>query len=396
MVPALSAITTLLLLPVIARVGGADGWLAVGVGQSVGAMAAIAIALGWTLHGPRLVAGRSLRVARLVFIQSVHQRTLSSLVVLPLAGASAVLLAHDAPYTVVTLAAMLSMAVGGFSPGWYWVGIGRPLELLLYEALPRLVGNILSVPIVIVTGDVLWYPVISTVSTASAYLVHSRSMKVPLPRPTRASLASTVAAMRANTFSAATTITASLYTSASVSLVSAIVPTRPAVEFLTGDRIYKISVQMIGVAGNSLQGWVSEPKNRAQFVSRARISVALHCVLGAAGGMVLVLVGPWFSAALLGEEVAVSQQVMIGYGVAFFALAVNSGLGRTVLAALGLQRTIFLSTAAGALIGFPSLVVGAATLGAVGASAAVALAEVTVVGVQVGALVWRRWGHAHR
>ncbi|MCA1603939.1 MAG: hypothetical protein LC775_00285, partial [Acidobacteria bacterium] len=55
-VPALATVTPLIVTPVISRTAGAEGIVAIAVGQSVGAVTGIAVALSWPLIGPALVA----------------------------------------------------------------------------------------------------------------------------------------------------------------------------------------------------------------------------------------------------------------------------------------------------------------------------------------------------
>ena len=90
--PLLSSLTPFLLLPYIARVGGEGTWNALAVGQAVGSLAAILVALGWTLSGPARVAGTSdPELRRHLYAISLLTRLVAFAVCLPILAVVAAL-----------------------------------------------------------------------------------------------------------------------------------------------------------------------------------------------------------------------------------------------------------------------------------------------------------------
>src|SRR3546814_9949785 len=55
-VPALAAISPLIVLPFVSRLAGPGGWASAIAGESIGTFAAIAIGYGWAAIGPALIA----------------------------------------------------------------------------------------------------------------------------------------------------------------------------------------------------------------------------------------------------------------------------------------------------------------------------------------------------
>lgn len=50
--PLIGMLAPIVVLPIVARVGGPLGWQSIGVGQSVGVVASIAVMWGWWATGP--------------------------------------------------------------------------------------------------------------------------------------------------------------------------------------------------------------------------------------------------------------------------------------------------------------------------------------------------------
>src|SRR3712207_2103483 len=82
--PLLSFLAPLLLLPIIARRGGVDGWAAVVIGQAVGGLAAVLVLYGWNLAGPVRVASADLEERRRLFAVALYCKVLVCLAVLPI------------------------------------------------------------------------------------------------------------------------------------------------------------------------------------------------------------------------------------------------------------------------------------------------------------------------
>jgi hypothetical protein len=373
-----------MLLPLLARYGGAEGWVSLAIGQSVGGFAAILIVFGWTLIGPKRIAGKAASEATGQYWASLVQRSAIAVVALPLA---IIVSAALSPAGHVGLSVSMALAAGlaGFSPAWFWVGSGTPRSMVVFEAIPRLVATLTAFLALLLTQDLIWYPILLTVSALIGYIWFSARVLSP-DVVKQFPLRYIFSQFKSNILPALTVLTSGAYTSITVGLVTAFTPLRASTEFVSGDKLYRLGTQAIAITGNAFQGWVSEHEDVAVGTKRMRSALYLNIALGVAGGLALALIGPWFSALLFSPELAVGTPVMVFFGLAYFWLSVNSALGRLILTPLDLNKAVLISTVAGALLGVPGIVYGASQFGALGAAVAVAGAECVVTLVQLGAL----------
>lgn len=156
-IPLISLLTPLVALPLLARSVTVQDFVSVAVGQSVGALGALVVAYGWSVTGPAEVARCDPQQRPALWRESVRTRFLVYVVVAPAALVGARLVDPGESW----LAGIVAVAslVGGMTVTWYAVGTGRPGILALYDAMPRAVGNLTGVGMVVLTGWVALFPV---------------------------------------------------------------------------------------------------------------------------------------------------------------------------------------------------------------------------------------------
>jgi len=375
----LSAIGPLALLPLVARFSDQAEWAALGIGQSVGAFLALPVLFGWNLVGPTRVARASTTERSVLYRQSLVVRLLAFAVCAPLGIIAASLLA---PAGSQTLAATMtvSMMLVGLSPAWFCVGAGRPAWLALFDAGPRLIATFLAIPLVLLTGSVFPYPVGIGLATAAGVLAFTWRHR-PSPTERWPSLRQSTQAVAGDLGPAATVTIAGAYSAAPVAIAGAVLPVGPLAEFVSAERIYRFALVSVTTLSDSVQGWVSEVHGR-DAERRGAAALAAHAGLGLAGLVIIVLLGPWLSAVLFGDDLAVGRATFVGLGVAFLAISLNTSLGKHLLVPMGRTGVVLLSTVVGAVIGVASIAVFGRLYGAPGAAAAFAVSEVAVTAVQ--------------
>lgn len=100
----------------------------------------------------------------------------------------------DADSRTLAVAVAVAVALGGFSPSWFCIGEGNPRALLVFDAAPKLAASALSLPILALTQQVIWYPVLLVALTLPSFAIHASRVFRGLdpeatgPRPTRAVL----------------------------------------------------------------------------------------------------------------------------------------------------------------------------------------------------------------
>ncbi|WP_147252352.1 polysaccharide biosynthesis C-terminal domain-containing protein [Blastococcus sp. TF02A-30] len=381
--PLISIVGQLTLIPVIASVGGATGWAAVGLGQALGAGAATVLQYGWGFTGPRLLVplGDHDR-GRLLWL-SMLSRLLVAGLVLPVTAAAAAVLAPDGHRWLAALTA-LGAATFGLSAFWYFVGVGRAGLAARYETVPRLVVLLGAALVVLLTQDVLWYAVIFLVGqTLIIVWLTARLAVVSLSRDT---WAAALRALRTQRAAAATDVVVALTQSMPTSIVAWAAPGALAT-FSAGDRIVKLAQSGIQPLFNAFQGWVSEAPG-GHMAPRMRLAVAATSTGGLLGGVAFAIGLPPVDRVLFAGEVPVGYDVAVWFGVVLALYALTSSFNFNVLAPVGRTGHILRSATTGAVVAILGVAALAHEFGAVGGAAGVALAQLSILAVQV--LAWRQ------
>lgn len=385
--PFLSLITPFIFLPLLARFAGVDAWVAIAVGQSIGAAFALVVALGYSTVGPSLVAlaskdsrpeilASSLRARLVVFVPAV---ILSCLVAAAVAPAS-----HRLDASLMSAA----MTLSGLSSSWYMIGLGRAGLIAVYEILPRMVATILAVLPLIFLGDVTWYPSLligASLVSVIGFAVRTAGWSA-LGRPRTGELNRVV---RENRTAVITEVAAGSYNSLAVTFVASAGDAAQAARYVSGDKLYRIGQYSVSALGNALQGWVVE-ESRNHFTRRVQRAWVLHAMLGVIGLVVFTLAGPELSGVLFGSQVAIDRMTAVGFGVATLGIALGTALGRVTLVGLGARREFMTSVLIGAAVGVPSILIFASLWGASGGAWGLALGEAASVTAQT-IFVVRRW-----
>ena len=388
--PFLSLITPFLFLPLLARIAGVDAWLAIAVGQSVGGFLALFVALGYNTIGPTIVALAAPPDRAALLVNSVRARVA---VVLPAIVVAAGLAALIAPASNRIDAALMSVAMvlTGLSSAWYMIGLGRAGLIVLYEILPRTAATVVAALVLLLAGQVIWYPVL-LIAAAVVGTAGFLARTVRLGDLRRSQAGGIRAAFRSNRSALATEVAAGAYNSLAVTFVSVTASVGQAAAYVSGDKLYRMGQYSSSALGNALQGWVVE-HDRSQFVSRARRALLLHSALGLAGLLAFALVGSWLSGLLFGRAVAIDEVTALGFGVAALGISLGTALGRVILVGLGAYRQFLTSVLIGALVGVPAILALSVQFGAAGGAWGLALGEAASVTCQAIFTV-RRWPRA--
>lgn len=385
--PFLSLLTPFLFLPILARVAGPDAWLAIAVGQSIGAFAALFVALGYNTIGPTAVALEPTATRSVVLERSIRPRLAVFVPVVVVAAAAAAVAAPE-NYRLEAALMAIALTLSGLSAGWYMVGLGRAGLIVVYELLPRIVATSIAALALLWFSAVVWYPILLIAAAlfgAGAFVLRTigvRALLAPAPGAVRRQFVE-------NRVALTTEIAAGAYNSLAVTFVSLAAPTTQAASFVSGDKLYRIGQYSVSALGNALQGWVVEDQ-REHFRRRARASLTLHLILGFFGMLAFVLIGPWLSGFLFGEAVAIDSATAFGLGVATLGISMGTALGRVLLIGLGARREFMISVVSGALVGVPAVIALASSFGAAGGAWGLAIGELVSVTLQA-IFVILRW-----
>jgi hypothetical protein len=372
---------SLLLIPIIASVSGASGWASAALGQSLGAAAATILQYGWGFMGPTMLVGLDAEQrARLLWV-GILSRLVVACALVPVAVTAAVLLA---PAGRENLAALTAVAGGvfGLSSLWFFVGTGRPGLAARYETIPRVGALLMAAVVVLLTRNVMWYPVVFLVGqTAAVVTLTARLASVSFSRATWAAAFQALKDQRA---AAATDVIVAVAQSLPVSILAGVAPAALP-PFAAGDRVQKLGQSGIQPLFNAFQGWVSEGAHAEQRI-RMRTAVRITFLCGATAGLAVAAGLPLFGHVLFAGKISVGYAVSVPTGLTLALYSLSSAVNFNVLAPAARAGSILRSTAAAALVVTAGMFTLPPLLGAAGGALSMAASQLAAVCVQ-----WRTW-----
>ncbi|MEV7693159.1 polysaccharide biosynthesis protein [Microbacterium sp. NPDC089189] len=372
----------------ISRLVGDDGWANVNSGQAIGLLAMVGVLFGWSVIGPVRVARAVDPHERAVILaESLRSRAWTALLAVPAAGV-VTFFVSSSDYRVESVMLAVAMAIGGFTPAWFCIGEGNPRALMLFDGVPKLAASALSLPVLLLTGQIFWYPIILVLLTVPAFATHAVMVRrghdpagVPA-RPTRRVLASLVP-------TAAIDAAGNAYGSTAIPIATVGLPATEASAFASADRVYRIGLLAVIAVGNAFQAWVLDP---AASDRRRRHVVAFGALggLGAVGGVAIAALGPWATAVVFGPAVAAEPLPCLLFGLAFFFISCGTPLIRNLLIPAGRFRLVFTATVISAVVGVTTMLLGSIAGSGTGVALGVALAEAVSVSILL-VPAWRQF-----
>jgi len=374
-------IAPLLVLPVVVRLIGVDGWVGLSLGYAIGAVAAIAINYGWPITGPSRVAAASEAEAAKVFAESLVMRATVAIPVLAIAVLVATLLTPPA-HRGLAGAMTAAMASSGMASNWYYIGRGLANGILHYEAIPKLAASLLTIPLVQLTHVAMIYPVLLLCGTLGGVLLSTRQIMSGHRDVTRFA-----PGMKGRYTSyglvAASGVLGAGYTSLALPMMQVAGTSLVQVANFAGSfRLRSMTQAAIAAATMALQGWVSEEDQELTRRHRMRVALLTNTGIGGLTGLTLFLVGPWLSTIVFGDAARVSYTLSALTGLACVPYAVSASLSFHILAPLGRERSVALSRIVATAVGVPLIFAATKQGGANGAGAALLISECVVVLLQ--------------
>jgi hypothetical protein len=381
--PAVSLMSNLVVLPILSGRFGEAGWSSVILGQAIGAAASVICALAWPMEGPHLVS-RARPAQRLaMYRSSVRQRTAAVAAASPVLVTVCLVAGPSMP--VVCVLSAVGTALNALSPAWYFVGVSRPSRFLIAEGGPRLVVNLAGIGLVALLP--LWsYPValivgmVATLAIASLLVHRDAGVGAPdsssdgQPPPTPIGGRIPLLAVLARGADAGS----SYLTGPLVALVAA--PAYPV--YAAVDRLSQSLVNVMSTATQGLTAWIGET---ADGVRPRRLAGAVLLAMILAGLAFIVFS---FSAPLL-LHYLFAGTVEVSPLIAFLTAAIVSGafllrsLSLILLVPQGLAGSAYRLLLVGAFVGLPSVGVAAASRGSTGALLAAAIVPWIIVAAQL-------------
>lgn len=380
-VPLISFIAPLFLLPIIPNVFGLAAWGAVGTAQAVGTVCAIIAGFGWNISGgARIALSADDATRRRIFGDSFWCR---GLLVLAAGFVGAAISSALVPAEFRLVAALVTVATtaAAMTVVWYAVGVGNARVVLLFETVPVSICVALAIPLLLLTEQLLWYPVLTLAGfLVGPLLLNLRLYRRPVPPFSKERI---LREYRANVSVAAAETIGGSYTSAPIPLAQGLLGSAASGQATSADKFYRIALFAITVLSNTLQKWVLEVSYEHGRLRRHVMAFALHGLLAVLGGAALALLGPVFSTLLFGADATPGLAVFLGFGATFALTSLTTPFIRNVLVPAGLNRYVLFGTLGAAVVGLPLMIAGA-QWGLGGIIAGLAASELVILAV-VGA-----------
>ncbi|GAA1926444.1 hypothetical protein GCM10009775_18250 [Microbacterium aoyamense] len=373
LLPALAAVSPLLVLPLVARSAGPGGWASAIAGESIGTFAAIVVGYGWVAIGPALVsiAADGAERARL-YRESLVVRLLIAAATLPvLAVACWFVASPGAEWLTVLMGVQGALIALSFT--WYSAGVGRPSTIVVYDAIPRLLAAAASAIAIAATGIVEIFPLSGIAVTLIGTGIFSLRLlrRNPGPWPTRSSIGGL---FRRGLPVALNDAALSAYSSVPAPLVNVTAPPLAAAGFASADKLFKLGAVLPFTLANALQSWIAEVTATAR-ARRMRMALAAHAGFGVLGGIVLAVFGPWVSRVMFGDEAAAGFDLLVAMGVVFAFLSLRTSMTRHVMFPAGRTAVVMRATLVATAVGVPVMIALAILIGPLGAAIGYALTE---------------------
>jgi O-antigen/teichoic acid export membrane protein len=382
--PLLASLASFILLPIIARVGGAPAWNSLAVGQAVGAIAAIVIALGWPLTGPAAVASASeATVRRRHYAVSFLTRSLVFVCAVPVMAIALMFTSGAGQFWVAFLMAC-AQAAAGLTPAWYCIATGHAGRIAKYDVVPRMIATLGVIPLLFATGEIYFYPLALLVLglAGTMWFNKDHTSRQDFNGLTLPAVVREIWGLRAG---AGITVAAGAYASTPVLVVQFAASAAGLAAFVSAEKLYRIGQLATAALGNSLQGWVSE--FGADHRERRKFSLMALTGLGLAGWLIMALLGPWASTLLFGAALAADFWTCFWFGLSFLLVCVTTSTGAHWLVPAKRMRVVFSSTIAGAVVGLPAMMILSTLMGGQGGALGLVIGEIAVTAIQVRAIL---------
>ena len=367
LLPAMSLLASLVLLPVISNLYGSDGWVTLGVGQSIGAVVSVVVSLAWPVIGGNLVSvAETLEARRSIFRSSIISRLIMMSILLVIAVPATILIAGR--YPLETVLFMIGTAGNGLTASWYYAGIGEPRHVVVNEGIVRLVAYAISLGGLLLGGGLIWYAGVMALSGVAMLVLNWRqamgSSKLRIPGQFAAGMR-TIRSQFAGTTSR---VLQAFFWFGGPTVFSLVAPGSLAT-FAALDQVQKASNNALGVSPMAFVSWVgSAPREDRR--RRMRLSMTVILAIAVAAVVGYVVVSPFLLDFLFAGELETTPLLTVLMVLLIALLLIVRSVEFLILVPLGYEKQIYRGNTIASVIGFGLLAVGALTFGVLGGLAA--------------------------
>lgn len=376
-----STLVGVLAIPIVIRIAGTEAWAVQAVCQSVASLFGVLVGFGWGTTGPSMVAGTPPDKRFQLFADSMASRVYLFVLGAPVMAALMVVLQPE--YLNLVVLGSFAYLLPSVGAAWYFVGESRPGRLFFFDATPQLLGTLVGIIGLSLTGRIevlvlcqLVFNLTGVIVSAIVVLSKGKGLyRVNM------NLKQSFSRLSHQSHGVITAATGSLYVNLPLIAVSAWLPLQLDLYTMI-DRLFRYSVTAFSPILQFIQGWIPEGGSEGL---RHRIERALQAgiMFGILGGAALLLLSPTVSSLLSDGKLVTPASLSTPVAISFFSVALSQILGLACLVIIGRGAALAKSTVLGALAGAPLIVVAALITDVSGVAWAVAASEIVVTVYQL-------------
>ena len=369
-------------VPVVIAVAGAEAWGRVAVAQAMGLLFETFVSFGWPVVGAaEIAASDSERREALVRAAFASRVLLAVPAAFVIGGLTFTGLTGAVDPWVEVIAAMAPV-IGGLGLSWVFVGESSPSRYNLFDVLPRVVGTVVGLILIGLTGHLLAF-VLSQFAgqAASVVLSHAacvRRYATPERRKLRQSLGLGFATAGPG---AASALVSSAYQNAPLVIIGLVASPGEVAIYALADRFLKLGALGVVPVTQTAQSWVPAASGAEQLRARIRVTVMATAVVSLIVVGLMALLVPFGGTLLSAGDVTISTSLAAAVGTALGALLLGAVVGRACLVPMKMARAIAWAPLAALVVGVPAQYGLGSVLGALGVGLGLALSEVVAAAV---------------
>lgn len=343
---ALNGAMSLITIPIVTGIAGADHWASMATGQAIGASFAVVVIFGWGLTGPVTVAGTPAARRPAMYLDSLLARFV---LLAPVLVAQLLVTIAIVPHQkLVAYVAGVAMTLAGASANWFFIGEGSAGRFLVLDTVPRVAGTLAGALLLAATGDLLLFAAAqltgSVVALSASAVVILRGRGLDYRDAART--ARIAATLREQRHGILATGMMAAFTPAVLAIVAVAAPAAlPA--FVLADRLAKFGGMAVSPLLQMFQGWVPAATGDER-VRRTRLAGAVTATIALGSGVAYTLLLPAAADLLAHGQISYSPSAAIAFGL-IAAVYIGSSFASTVALMAGRVRLV----AFAAVIGVP-------------------------------------------
>lgn len=343
---ALNGAMSLITIPIVTGIAGADHWASMATGQAIGASFAVVVIFGWGLTGPVTVASTPAAARPAMYLDSLLARfVLLAPVLIAQLLVTIAIVPHE---KLVAYVAGVAMTLAGASANWFFIGEGRAGRFLVLDTVPRVAGTLAGALLLAATGDLLLFAVAqlagSVVALGASAIVILRGRGLDYRDAART--ARIAATLREQRHGILATGMMAAFTPAVLAIVAVAAPVAlPA--FVLADRLAKFGGMAVSPLLQMFQGWVPAATGDER-VRRTRLAGTATAAIAGGAGIAYTLLLPAAADLLAHGQISYPPSAAIAFGL-IAAVYVGSSFVSTVALMAGRVRLV----AFAAVIGVP-------------------------------------------